>query len=634
MRSAALAEAIDHGASVFPVLRCDLVARGHALQNIVVSTQGRETTEGGVTHVAVPGGWGSVRIGSSIKTRRLEAVETAVGVADVDGSLVSLLETYDPRGSAAMYDIAAPGLPSDDWEPLFRGVLADWERRGLATILVFKTDDTVLRTPVPSGVFTRTEWGSASEPTIYGTQMPLVTGVHDSWDVTQRGMVPAVNIRYDKDIGYWWLISVDQLVSVSRVYFDGEPQEDTIWTLIQGVYGGNRCSILSVGNDYVPEKGAVVSVDCEGPNGLLTQGASPVPLTGAPNQLRMIVEEYAYRRPPLQGWRGDHAIVADTNWDTASQFFAARGVESARRFGGDQNDVSVAEVIDSFLAAFHCVMIWWNELGEIDIAIIDPDDVDPDTDAWLDLGAHHEGQDFPFAPGDRREVYTHLIMPFMYSNSEQKFLTAYEAHDVAALEEKVVLTIDNPWSQCRFDAGTLNPASEDLPYPPSQSPSASYSASVSPSRSPSASESASLSPSESPSYSASASVSPSASPSYSQSLSSSLSPSASPSASISPSVSPSASPSVSPSASPSASPSVSPSSSPSASASASESPSYSPSVSPSASPSASISPSVSPSASPSVSPSGSPSSSPSASESASDSPSYSPSVSPSASPSA
>jgi hypothetical protein len=605
VQSAALAEARAKDASVFPVLRCDLATRGHAIESIRVSPQGRSTSVGGITHISMPGGWDTIAVGSGIRDRRLSAVQTGVAVVDKEAALFATLETYDPRGSSAMIDIASPGLHEDDWEPLFRGVLTDWGRKGIETVLLLKTDDTVLRKPVPGGVFTRTEWGSASEPTIYGTQMPLVTGVHDSWDVTQRGMVPAINIRYDKDLGYWWIVSVDQLVEVTKVYFDGEPQVSGIWTLVQGVYGGMRCSIISIGSAYVPEEGTVVSVDCTGPNGVIVQAADPLPLTGAPDQLRMIIEEYAYRKPPLQGWRGDHAIIDDTSWDAASDFFARMGIESARRFGGTQNPTSVAEVIDSFLEAYPWTLIWWNEQGKLQFGIIDPDDVDPADDTWLDLQKHHEGTDFPFEPGDAREVYTHLIQPFMYSNSEQKYLTAYEAHDVAALDEfndeKNVLTINNPWSQCRFDAGDLNPTASLPEYPPSASPSASISPSASPSASPSTSLSPSASPSESPS------ASPSASPSTSQSvsISPSSSPSTSPSASISPSSSVSESPSYSPSVSPSASPSASPSWSPSASPSASLSPSAS--ISPSASPSASVSPSASPSASPSVSPSSSPS---------------------------
>ena len=48
----------------------------------------------------------------------------------------------------------------------------------------------------------------------------------------------------------------------------------------------------------------------------------------------------------------------------------------------------------------------------------------------------------------------------MWSGAEQKYLSTYESHDVAALPEKVELVTDNPWSQCRFSdpSSDLNPA--------------------------------------------------------------------------------------------------------------------------------------------------------------------------------
>jgi len=108
----------------------------------------------------------------------------------------------------------------------------------------------------------------------------------------------------------------------------------------------------------------------------------------------------------------------------------------------------------------------WTTLGTLAIDVLDPDDVDPSATAWFDIAKHHEGGQVELAPGDRREVYTHVKMPFMWSSAEQKFLTAYEAHDVAALPEKVVLTVENIWSQGRLTRDTpLNPAAPADPIP-------------------------------------------------------------------------------------------------------------------------------------------------------------------------
>jgi hypothetical protein len=64
-------------------------------------------------------------------------------------------------------------------------------------------------------------------------------------------------------------------------------------------------------------------------------------------------------------------------------------------------------------------------------------------------------------------------MPFMWSSADQKFLTSYEAHDVAALPEPLELVTDNDWTQCRFDdpTGLLNPAPPaDPALPPEPAP--------------------------------------------------------------------------------------------------------------------------------------------------------------------
>jgi hypothetical protein len=99
--------------------------------------------------------------------------------------------------------------------------------------------------------------------------------------------------------------------------------------------------------------------------------------------------------------------------------------------------------------------------------VLDPDDVDPDDGAHLELDKHHEGGQVPYHPGDAREVYTHVRMPYLWSEAERKYMTAYEAHDVAALPEKVPLKIENPWSQARFTRdGALNPAAPPDPEIP------------------------------------------------------------------------------------------------------------------------------------------------------------------------
>jgi hypothetical protein len=448
MRSAALAEARARGAEVFPILTVDWLARGLDLGQGLYSPSMRITSRGQVSAVTKPGGWDSIEYGSGIERGSLEAVRTSVGISDPAGTLLRMLETYDPRGSAARIDWGAPALVAEDWEPCFVGIVEDWERDSLFTKLLLKTDDTVLRTPVPSKTFSRTEWGSAADSTIFGTAVPLVLGIQDSFLITARGMVPAVNVRYDKDLGYWWWASGNLLVNIRRIYYDGVAQPSTVWTTLRGVYGNNVATIISISEGYQPDKGVVVSFDCEGPDASgLAAGAS---LTNPVTQLRAMLEEYVYRTPPLGAWRGPHAIIDAESWDAAAAWFDMHGYESARRFGGDQNPESAAEVIGTFLEAFPWVRIHWTPLGTLAFVIVDPDDVDPDDASWFDVEAHHEGGLVDYAPGDRREVYTHVKVPYMWSSAEQKFVGALEAHDVAALPEKVALEVPCVWSQGRF----------------------------------------------------------------------------------------------------------------------------------------------------------------------------------------
>jgi hypothetical protein len=467
MRSAAMLEARRRGAETFPVLAVDWSARGLDLGRGIYSPAVRLTSLGQVTAVTKPGGWSEIRYGSGIQHNRLEAVSWSVDVADPRGELHDMLETYDPRGSAARTDLAAPGLVDEDWEPLGRGIVSDWARDEPYTRLIMKTDDTLLRTVIPPGLFARTEWGSAYDTSIFGTPFPLVIGIHDLFRITARGSVPLVNIRYDKDIGYWWALSADQMVEVARLYHDGTPQGTAGWSVLRGVYGGSYLTIVAYAEGYQPAKDVIVSCDCRGPdeNGLSTGS----PLTGAPDQLRALLQEFAYRRPPLTGWRGPVSVINAATWDAASEFFALHRIESARRLGADQNADTAAELVQSFLDAYPWTRVQWNELGQLDLIVIDPDDVEPDDDAHVQLDLYHAGGRVPYEPGDLREVYTHIRQPFMWSAADNKFMSAYEAHDVAALPERVILTVDNVWAQARLtqEVADMNPAPPADPVPPS-----------------------------------------------------------------------------------------------------------------------------------------------------------------------
>jgi hypothetical protein len=382
----------------------------------------------------------------------LDIVRTSVVVADTEeeqaDTLLRLLEAYDPRGSSARIDWAAPGLAEEDWTPLFRGVLEDWRGDGLTTRLILKTDDTLFRTQIPRETFLRPVWPTASDSTVFGTTLPLAMGIFDAFAITARGMVPCVNIRYDENLGYWWAVSANNQKTIRRIYFDGVSQPDSIWTTRRGVWGGSVLTIVEVTAGSQPEKGVVVSCDLEGPDSSgLYAGAS---VTNPVRQLRTIIEEFAYREPPIGAYRGDHVIIDDASWDAAETWFDARGYESARRWGADQNAETAADVVQSFLDDHPFVRIDWTPGGTLQFIIFDPDDVDPDDAAHFAVREFNEGGQAILEPVDEKEVYTHVRVPFMWSPAEGKFLSALEAHDVAALDVKVPTEIPNRWSQGRF----------------------------------------------------------------------------------------------------------------------------------------------------------------------------------------
>jgi hypothetical protein len=472
MLSAALLEARRRGAQPYPILRIPWVARGYQLGTDIISPRMRETPAGQVTRISKIGGWSQITYGSGIGSSELKIVETKVSVLDARGELYEMLTAYDPRGSAALMDWAAPGLVVDDWTPLFRGVVADWARvqdsgdAGPCTEIFLKTDDTVLRSPIPGGTIQRTEWGSAEEGSVFGTQLHLVTGVQDSSLITGRGMVRAPNLVYDETLGYKYLASVGNFVNVRRIAYDGIVQGSG-WTFRSFVHGRVRVTMIEIAAGFQPSKGVVVSFDCEGAdeNGLDVGTA----LTGAPDTLRMIINEYGFRQAPLRGYRGDAPVIEAESWDESSALFALWRIECARTFGGEQEPESLDDLIRSYLDAYPIARILWTPLGQLRHGVLDPDDVDPDDDRTLDVAAHHEGGLVPMSRGDKGEVYNRVHTSYCFSSGEQKFLSAYDAHDLGTLpDERVEKTIENTWSQGRFEQDTdLNPAPPDDPEIPS-----------------------------------------------------------------------------------------------------------------------------------------------------------------------
>lgn len=435
------------GGQIFPIACIDLVARGLDLGRILISPESRVTDLGQVTHVSAQGTWKEIKYGSGIESSELEVVRTSIGVPDPDGSLLRKLQTYNPRGSAARQWWACKGILSTQWEPLFTGILEDWERSGQVTVLVMKCDDSMLRKPIPEKTFSRMEWSAAEDATIFETAVPLCLGVFDAYAVTGRGMVPAVNVVYDETLGYIWWASQGHQKTITRVFVDGEVQASTAWSTTRGVKGGALATFIVFAAGYQPEKGTVVSFDCEGPDEDGLYAGDPIEIPS--DVLRVVLEENVFRSAPTGAWRGAHPTIDATSWDYVEAWLAARGYRCARRFGGDQNPEAAAAAIQDYLDKHPWQRIQWTEDGTLSIFIIDPDDFEPSSSV-IRIDLHHDGGSVDYSPGDSKEVYSHWRVWRLWSPAESKFLAGLWAHDIAALPMRVEKEIQNTWSAGAF----------------------------------------------------------------------------------------------------------------------------------------------------------------------------------------
>lgn len=457
--NAALTAEIRAGRPVFPVFDVDWVARGYSIGHGRYGRGGAIMADGPPVKGIVPtAGFKECSYGPGMKGNTLVAARTSVKVNDADGSIQAMLETYDPRGSAATVRWASPFLVAADWEVIFSGLVEDWKVQGSVVEILLKTNDAALQSPGPKPIFSRSEWGSAFDATTWGTSMALVTGIHDSYKVTGRGMVPAVNIRWDSDNGFfWWHASIGNLKSIPRIYYDGGVKE-TGFTILRGTFGGVFQTIITVDAANIPrnsdgeaEGGQIVSFDCEGPGPTGTTAGTPV--TNPIKQLRAFLNNYVFRDTRRGEWNVIDAAQIDTaTWDAVEAYFDLYGYEGAFRIGGGDRE-EAGKVIEAVLEAHRWLKAWWTPTGKIALGVIPHADPNVAGDDWLNASTKVSDKDFSYVPGDRKEVLSGIICPYLYSHSEQKYLGSYEAHDLSALPEaeRVTDEIENPFSQGRYD---------------------------------------------------------------------------------------------------------------------------------------------------------------------------------------
>lgn len=447
----AVREALRRGEKVFPILRVDWTARGKSLGESIYGPGGTVMSDSVPVQGKVPlGGFSGITYGGGLKGGTLAVTRATVKVEDALQDIATMLETFDPRGSEAEIAWVTANLLREDWDTKLLGVIEDWTIIDRIVELQIKIDDAPLRAPSPKPIYSKSDDPSAVEAAIYGTAHPIVFGLHDSFKITARGMVPATNVAYDDVLGFRWEITVGNF-GVDRVYFDGELQEAGIYTVERGVFGGVYRTVLSVQEELKPEKGAVVSVDGRGPdeNGLLVGAA----ITNPVKILRVILSEYVYRDNRTGTFIGDHPIIDTASWDAAEAYFDLHGHEGAIRIGGEGDRPEAYRIVESFLEAHPFVRMWWTPVGKIAIGVIEYEDFDP-TAQWVRANITTPAKDFIYKPGDRREVYSGIIMPYLYSSSDGKFLASYESHDLSvapSVEERTNLKIEYTWSQGRYD---------------------------------------------------------------------------------------------------------------------------------------------------------------------------------------
>lgn len=455
--NAALREEIRAGRPVFPVFQATWKARGYTISEERYAHGGAMMLDGRPCKGLVPpGGFKEASYGPGLKGNTLTAARTSVKVNDGTGELQSMLEAYDPRGSVASVKWASPYLVEEDWEPVFTGLVEDWRTVNNTVEVLLKTDDAPLTSPGPKPIFSRSEWGYAFDPTTWGTAMPLVVGIHDSYKVTARGMVPAINVRWNEDLGqYWWCASIGNLKSIPRIYYDGNVKE-LGFTVLRGVYGGVFQTLITVDAANAPRDdngdtsgGTVVSFDCEGPDA--DGGISGDALTNPVAGLRAFFNNYVFRDNRTGVWQGDAPQIHAASWDATEAYFDLHGYEGAFRLGGGERQPALS-VLESFLRPRPWVRAWWSPTGQIHLGYIPHADPNVTDDDWLNASTKVKPDNFRYTPGDRKEVLTGVIAPYLYSHAEQKFIGSYEAHDIGNTreEDRTTEEIEDDFSQGRY----------------------------------------------------------------------------------------------------------------------------------------------------------------------------------------
>lgn len=445
----ALRAILKAGGPVLPILDVEWAIRGHDLGAERYAGSGVLFQDRAVSGLTTPNaGFSEIKYGAGMRGTALQVARTAVSLQP-NSRLVRKLETFDPHGSASALYWASPNLVRADWQLLHAGVVEDWRITPAGLTILLKTDDGVLQAQSPKPFFSKADTSSADDPSIWGVSMPLVLGAHSGFEITGRGAIICPSIRYNDLLGHWYCASVGS-VQVLRVYIDGQQVAATNFSAEIQMFGGSQMTIVKFPLGGQPERNAVVTCDLRGPdaNGLLLGSVLKNPLA----QLRAYLNNYVYRDHRYGQWNAtDVPQIDSTSWNAVEDYFDLHGYESSLKIGGLRGDFQTAQAtVSRMLDSYPWLRIQWTESGALTVFVVDPADQDP-VGNWVRADVVCGGDaGFVYAPGDRREVYDRVTVPFLGSDSEGKAMSTHEVHDLTLRYPKNALTVENLFSQATY----------------------------------------------------------------------------------------------------------------------------------------------------------------------------------------
>jgi hypothetical protein len=298
----------------------------------------------------------------------IESLSLDCKVADGDGRLSAILAgRYGNRlrNAAIAVKLAAPDVAPADWYVAFSGLLLSYRHEGdRVWSLRMGTNDLPLDRWVPRVLLSRADWPTAAND-IFGKSAPIVLGVFDSTDLTDKGCVPT--LRVDTTVGaIRYLVSFGAIKAVDRVYVDGVDTAGVGWTFQVVTVNGKAFSVVEFATD--PGADVAVTVDCQGwttaGDGSGTVVVEPVA------QLRLVLDNVVYGDWKSGAWLTTTAPVDESLFAEVQDFLASSlsgGHESARYLG---DIIKGRDLIDTWATSFG-IRPFWTDRGKLGLSAED-----------------------------------------------------------------------------------------------------------------------------------------------------------------------------------------------------------------------------------------------------------------------